>query len=32
LRTLVWDAGGFVYRIEGAIDKDMAIGIARSLR
>jgi hypothetical protein len=30
--TLVWSQGGTVYRIEGAVQKDMAIAIAQSVR
>jgi hypothetical protein len=30
--TLIWDASGFVYRIEGNIDKDQAIAIAQTVR
>jgi hypothetical protein len=30
--TLVWSDGGFVYRIEGDMQKDAAIAIAQSVR
>jgi hypothetical protein len=30
--TLVWSQGGYVYRIEGAMQKDTAIAIAQSVR
>jgi hypothetical protein len=30
--TLIWSRGGFVFRIEGPLEKDEAVEIARSLR
>lgn len=30
--TLIWEQDGFVYRIEGPLDKDRAVEIARSLQ
>lgn len=30
--TLIWDAGGFVYRLEGDLSRDEAVRIAQSLR